>query len=268
MSVCQDRIRTYFSNLFSPPDAQRVTHNALSFLSDLLFPRHVACGLCDIALGEDFPWNLCPACAAGLAPVGTYGCKGCGRSVGAFALQGLCPHCLGEDRWFAAGRSGYHYNDSAQALVHGLKYHQKPWLAHSMAAQMHPFVLELCEAYDIQCLVPVPIHETRLLERGYNQSGLLAAALSELTGVPETLPLLERTRNTEPQNRLTLPERIRNIQGAFVMDAAAASEGWPERVLLIDDVLTTGNTLNACAKALRQGGVREVFIATYASVTG
>ncbi len=252
---------------YSEPLTAKVLGFSTAFLN-LFFPRHVKCGLCDIELGEDFTWNLCPTCVSGLSPIGSYGCKGCGRFVGAFALHGLCPHCLSEVRWFAGGGSLYGYNDSAQSFVHGLKYHQKPWLAHSMAEQMHPMVRALCDTYDIQCLVPVPIHATRLRERGYNQAQLLAEELSKLTGIPEVTPHLVRTRFTEPQNKLTLPERIENVKGAFSLNADCGEGKVPERILLIDDVLTTGNTLNACAHTLRIGGAVQVTVATYASVAG
>lgn len=243
-------------------------HTLTTSLLNLLFPRHVKCALCDIELGEDFKWHICPTCAEGLCAIGTYGCKGCGRFVGAFALKGLCPHCLGDVRWFSGGASYYLYNDSAQRFVHGLKYHQKPWLAHSMAGQMQDMVAALCERHDIHCLAPVPIHTSRLQERGYNQAQLLAEELSTLAGIPETRQLLLRTRATEPQNKLTLPERIKNVEGAFMLKTLSFTEELPERVLLIDDVLTTGNTLNACARALQAGGVKHVIIATYASVAG
>lgn len=235
---------------------------------NLLFPRHVACGLCGVQLGEDFQWNICPTCAEGLLPIGSYGCKGCGRFVGAFALQGLCPHCLSDVRWFDGGGSSYHYNDAAQAFIHGLKYHQKPWLAHAMAGQMYSRVLELSVRHDIQGLVPVPIHESRLRERGYNQAQLLAKELSALPGIPPVVPLLSRTRATEPQNKLTLQERIKNVRGAFEPIPEKLSADPPRRVLLIDDVLTTGNTLNACARALKEHGAEKVIVITYASVTG
>lgn len=239
-----------------------------NLLLDLFFPRHVACGLCGVALGEDFPWHICPGCFEGLQPVGEYGCRGCGRYVGAFALHGLCSHCLSETRWFDGGGSCCHYNDSAQAFVHGLKYHQKPWLAYAMAGQMHTLVRDLCAAYGVQALVPVPIHETRHRERGYNQAQLLAEELSKLPEIPPVIPLLARVRDTEPQNRLTLPERIRNVQGAFQVLPQNPVSPDLKRVMLIDDVLTTGNTLNACAKALKNIGCHQVIVATYASVTG
>lgn len=235
---------------------------------DLLFPRHVKCGLCDIELGEDFPWNLCPECTEGLSEVGEYACIGCGRHVGAFALYGRCSHCLGDGPGFSAGVSAFIYNDSAQDLIHGLKYHGKPWLAHSMAGQMAPKVRSLCRELDIQCLVPVPIHASRLSERGYNQALLLAQELSRYEGIPETLSLLERTRLTEPQNKLTRSERVKNVKGSFSVIRASAPNGMPARILLIDDVLTTGSTLNACAQALLAENVQLAAVATYASVSG
>ncbi len=238
------------------------------FAINLLFPRHIKCGLCEIELGQDFPWNLCPECADGLAPVGNYACKGCGRFVGAFALKGFCSHCLGDSPGFSAGVSGYIYNDAAQTIVHGLKYHSKPWLAHSMAAQTVLRVQRLCREWDIQCLVPVPIHETRLKERGYNQAQLLAQELSKYDGIPPVVPLLKRIQDTEPQNKLTRQEREMNVRSAFSINPALLSEGLPRRVLLIDDVLTTGSTLNACAKVLQGQGVEFVAVFTYASVSG
>ena len=250
-------------------NAWRTTLNArlAAPVFDLLFPRHVKCGLCGIELGEDFIWNLCPKCADGLSPVGDYACRGCGRYVGAFALKGYCPHCLGDSPGFSSGVSGYIYNDAAQDLVHGLKYHSKPWLAHSMAAQTAYHVQRLCREKDIQCLVPVPIHETRLAERGYNQAWLLAEELSRYEGVPPVIQLLDRVKNTEPQNKLTRQERAMNVKAAFSINPSALAEGLPQRVLLIDDVLTTGNTLNACARSLLSEGVEVVAVATYASVS-
>lgn len=237
-------------------------------LLDLLFPRHVKCGLCDIALGEDFPWNLCPECAEGLSPIGEYACKCCGRFVGAFALKGMCSHCLGDAPGFSSGISGFMYNDAAQNVVHGLKYHGKPWLAHSMAGQMAVSVQRICMELEIQCLVPVPIHETRRKERGYNQAQLLACELSKHEGVPVALQILERIRNTEPQNKLSRQERASNVKGAFCVNPSTVPESFPKRILLIDDVLTTGNTLNACAQVLLAEGAELVAVATYASVEG
>lgn len=254
------------SNLLAGFNAWRATLSA-PFL-DLLFPRNIKCGLCEFELGQDFPWNLCPACAEGLAPVGDYACKGCGRFVGAFALKGFCSHCLGDSPGFSAGVSGYIYNDAAQNIVHGLKYHSKPWLAHSMAAQTVLQVQQLCRERDIQCLVPVPIHETRLTERGYNQAQLLAQELSRYEGIPPVVPLLARSRDTEPQNKLTRQKRAANVEAAFTINQSVLSEGLPQRVLLIDDVLTTGNTLNACAKALLAEGAEMVAVYTYSSVSG
>lgn len=128
-------------------------------------------------------------------------------------------------------------------------------------------VQEICLGLDIQCLVPVPIHQGRLLERGYNQAHLLAQELSKHEGIPDTQDLLIRNRATEAQNKLTLSQRISNVKGAFSM-APLNGVDIPRRILLIDDVLTTGNTLNACAQVLREGGAEEITLVTYASVPG
>ncbi len=245
----------------------RMPQAAYAAALDLLFPRHVKCALCDIELGEDFPFNLCPGCAEGLLPVGGGGCRVCGRLVGAFAWQKLCPHCQTERVWFQAGCSAFVYGDAAQAVVHGLKYHQKPWLAHSMAAQMAPGIRDLCREQGLTALVPVPVHRERLKERGFNQAELLARELSALPGMPPTVSALERIRATEAQNQLSRQERLRNVAGAFSLKQGPLTKGVPGRVLLIDDVLTTGSTLNACARVLSENGAAFVAAGAYASVS-
>lgn len=248
--------------------ACRMPRAAYTAALDLLFPRQVKCALCDIELGEDFPFNLCPDCTEGLLPIGTGGCRICGRLVGAFTWQGLCPHCQTGREWLHAGCSAFAYGDAAQAIIHGLKYHRKPWLAHSMAAQMAPGVRNLCARQGFTALVPVPVHRERLQERGYNQAELLARELSALPGIPPTVTALERIRATEAQNQLSRQERLRNVTGAFAPGREALRIGVPARALLIDDVLTTGSTLNACARVLTENGSSCIGAATYASVSG
>lgn len=235
-------------------------------LEELVFPSRAACALCSTELGVDFPHNLCPACSDGLAFVGAQGCRCCGRLVGNHALQGLCPHCLTEAVAIDGGASVYIYNDSAQALVHGLKYHEKPWLAPSMAEQMAAVAKALCERHGVEAFVPVPIHGDRLKERGYNQAELLALQLSQSAGAPPMRPILVRLRATAAQNQLDRKARRKNVEGAFAVSPEALGLQLPGCVALVDDVLTTGSTLNACAEALKAAGVGTVVILSYASV--
>ncbi len=151
---------------------------------------------------------------------------------------------------------------TAESIVHALKYQGWPAVAPAMARRLarlrYPDDVERERA----ALVPVPLAGTRLRERGYNQSAKLAQALAPLWGVPVREDLLERTRSTKTQTRLTPGERSRNVAGAFRARAERASlRGL--HLVLVDDVVTTCSTLNACAAALHAGGARILSYVTF-----
>lgn len=235
-------------------------------LADLIYPRNVRCALCDIELGEERQWNLCSSCVEGFSPIIQGGCRRCGRLVGAFAWHDLCPVCQNGERRYSGGVSAFSYNDRAQEMIHGLKYLNKPWLAHSMAGQMAAGVRGLCINESIDMLVSVPVHPVRRAERGFNQAELLAEELALHRDIPRHIPILTRIKQTEEQNKLNRMERVRNVEAAFCVRSERKAEINGKRLLLVDDVLTTGSTLNSCAATLVRAGAENVYIATYASV--
>jgi ComF family protein len=115
-------------------------------------------------------------------------------------------------------------------------------------------------------IVPVPLHYARLASRGFNQSAWLAEALSQWTGVPVSIDALKRTRRTPTQGGLSARARRRNVAGAFELRPSRAGHVEGKRVLLIDDVLTTGATLSACTRALKRAGARHVDVLVLARV--
>ena len=197
-----------------------------AFLS-LLYPEDVACCIC----GEEACVNeegLCASCAAGI--------RRC-----------TLPPALRFADGFAAGLI---YSEETAIAVHRLKYGNARYLA--------PFFisfLELPADWSFDAIIPVPLHKRRLRKRGYNQSALLAEALSERIGVPVCEELIRRTRNTNTQTSLNARRRAQNLRGAF----AASHEAKGMRLLLIDDVRTTGVTLSECARALREAGAAAVY---------
>ncbi|HYB10194.1 MAG TPA: ComF family protein [Alphaproteobacteria bacterium] len=119
---------------------------------------------------------------------------------------------------------------------------------------------------DASVIAPVPLHWTRLFRRRYNQSALLARVLAEISGVPFAPDLLVRHRRTPPQGRLSAVERRRNMRGAFALNKRFAMRIGGRRVLLVDDVFTTGATVNACAGVLLEAGAEDVDVLTLARV--
>ena len=197
-------------------------------------------------------------------------CAGCGR-YGAT----LCRACLGavrapaaaEDRFLAPdpgvvigdalelGVAAFAYEASLRKALAGLKYGNAPRVAGPLAARAVGRLADLVAATGPATLVPVPIHPQRLRERGYNQAGLLAIQLARASGLPTT-DLLVRRRATTKQHRLDRAARLRNLRDAFGVVADARA---PPAVILVDDILTTSATLEACAAVLRRHGVARVF---------
>ncbi len=176
----------------------------------------------------------------------------------------FCPRCAltlvrcepREGRWGA-----FVYAGAVADAVRRLKFEDRPDLARPLAAGWGALLPELREAR-VDVLVPVPLHASRLVERGYNQSALLAGELSAMLGVPSLPLMLARPVATERQTDLPASARATNVAGAFHVRRPREAAG--RRILLVDDVETTGATLDACARALEQAGAARVFAAVVA----
>ncbi len=219
-------------------------------LADLLFPpRCVGCGR-----GGSF---LCPPCQAGLPRAQATLCPHCGRPLRPgeaclpcrpwpFAVDGIVSPLL--------------FEGAVREAVHGFKYANFRALAASLASLLADYLEANPLPGDV--LVAVPLHRGRLRERGYNQAALLATELGRRLRRPVVEGCLVRHRPTPPQVRTaSVEERRRNVEGAF---GCRDGRLQGQRVLLIDDVYTTGATLNACAQALKDGGAPEVWGLTVA----
>ena len=225
--------------------------NIPSMLLSLLFPlRCIHCG----RPGE----QLCPACEERFAAIGPYVCRRCGKP--SVRDVSTCGECRGRNLHFACSRAAYAYRGPARSLVHGLKYSGRRRLARLMAdlTRGSDGLTEICEA---ATLTFVPMHRNRKFDRGYNQAELYARALAKRLGLSCRALLLKR-HPTEPQNRLDSLERKRNLAGSFSLRRRAAAGG--RRVVLVDDVYTTGSTVAECARILRQGLDAEVNVWTFA----
>jgi ComF family protein len=156
------------------------------------------------------------------------------------------------------------YDDVARTLVHAFKYGDRLDLAPMIGRWMGRAGHELFEGAD--ALVPVPLHWRRLWTRRFNQSGALAEAISRESGVPVAHVALRRVKATAQQVGLSRKDRARNVQGAFSVDAAGKAQIAGRRLILIDDVLTSGATTDACARALLRAGAAQVDVLVFARV--
>jgi len=149
------------------------------------------------------------------------------------------------------------YEGGVQEIIHEMKFRRKMVLAKRIGQDLASLLRQLPEIGKIDLIVPVPLHATRLRERGFNQSALIASAVSQQTGIAAEFQALKRTRYTRAQSKLTAHERKKNVQFAFSMSEDTNVRG--KALLLVDDVTTTGATMEACAAALKGGGASQVL---------
>jgi ComF family protein len=214
-----------------------------SFL-DLLFP--LQCLGCGTEGGL-----LCPSCCLSLPRIKQPFCQRCGTPLNE---GNLCPACINHPLTIDGIRSLFLFGGTVRHAIHQLKYrHLK-----AMAAPLGYLLTEYLRSYPLpgEVLIPVPLHPRRLRERGYNQATLLAGEVGKLTDLPVAEGLLLRKRDTITQARTASAiERRSNVHDAFICRQGLHGE----RILLIDDVCTTGATLDACAAALKTAGAGPVW---------
>ena len=225
----------------------------------LLPPRCAGCGTIVEAQG-----SFCPSCWAGLPFITAPMCAACGLPFASAAEDGaLCGACLARPPRFEA-RAALAYEGPAREVVLRLKHADRPHLAVDMVGHLRRAAGDWLDGDAL--LVPVPLHRWRLWRRGYNQAAELAKVLGKATGTPVRVDALRRVRATRSSQGLNPRQRRRNVAGAFrVADRARAAVAG-RCIILVDDVLTTGATADACARALKRAGAASVRLLTLARV--
>lgn len=205
---------------------------------------------------------VCEACAKKIRRVSEPFCKVCGRAlpIGVFETNG-CGECGGEGSNYDLCRSALIYDDPVNGLVKNFKFkrniHCGKYLCGTMASHVtenRPFY-ECC--YGADCIAPVPLYPARRILRGFNQADMIAERLSTITGVP-VKNILQRVRNTKQQSLLPKDQRTKNVKNAFRVRNSALTAG--KKIVLVDDVVTTGATIIECSKTLKEAGAKEVVV--------
>ncbi len=242
-----------------PAAAKRAAEAVL----DWFYPRH--CYHCGQPLRVPGAHILCRGCFRRLSEgrIGPPQCGVCGLPLtGEFVLERRCLHCLGRKRYFERARAMFPYAEPVESVLRSYKFQGDYWLGPRLlrgSLRRGWFPTDLSEP---EAVLPIPLHPRRRRERGYDQALLLARALGQHLGAPLLRRALARTRYTSQQARLSMRQREDNVRGAFSVERPHAVED--RRLLVVDDVMTTGATADECAKALKRAGAARVEVFTLA----
>ncbi len=235
--------------------------DGLAPLVDLVYPPR--CPLCGAAIGAQT--GLCGDCWGELRIPGEPACARCQRPFGSAQVEAgaICAPCLASPPRHDGIAAGTLYGEGSRKLVlafkHGRRIALAPMLARLIAARLPQLEGEWL-------VVPVPLHRWRLWSRGYNQAALLAREIARMTGKQFLVDALIRTKRTPKLGGLGRKARARMLSGALVLDPRSAQTVRGAQVILVDDVLTSGATSDACARALKRAGAAKVVVACFARV--
>ncbi|WP_246333151.1 ComF family protein [Aureimonas mangrovi] len=218
------------------------------------------CAGCQSAVGQASA--LCARCWSGLVFIERPFCEILGTPFAHEMGEGaVSPAAIAEPPPFARARAAVIHHDLAARLVSALKYSDRTELAVLMSRWMLRAGMELLA--DAEAIVPVPLHRGRLFRRRFNQAAELSRAIAKASGVPYRPLALQRVKATRTQVGLGAEARRRNVRGAFAVQPERRGEIEGRRVLLVDDVFTTGSTIASASRALRRAGAREVDVLTF-----
>ena len=229
----------------------------------LLPPRCICCG--KIVSNAN---GLCADCFNSINFISKPYCAKCGHPfeevVNKKSQKLLCGRCSKKQKTpFRLNRSALIYDDISKDLILALKFMDKTENAKTLAKWLYIAGHDIWQE-EVDILVPVPLHYKRLIKRRYNQSALLAKELSKLTGIEADYTSLIKHKSTKPQVQFSGRERVKNVKGVFSVKHPEKIKG--KRVVLVDDVMTTGSTLKECALALKKAGAKSVDTLTVARV--
>ncbi len=229
----------------------------------LSFVYPEVCQLCGEERATPEESYVCDRCQAKVRFIRPPFCRRCGLPFeGQITNDFECSHCRESALEFESARSAVAARDAVLELIHRYKYRRAYWFEPLLARWLIEAAAPELAQGGWDCIVPVPLHPVRQREREFNQAERLARRLSQATGIALRTDVLRRVRPTRTQTLLSREERRENMRRAFALTRRATLDG--ERIVLVDDVLTTGATTSACAGVLRRGGATAVCVWTAA----
>lgn len=229
----------------------------IKYVLDLLYPAKPKCNIC----GRTGTAAACEVCMASLDYLQGITCLHCGKQLSEEYHDSTCPDCKAGVFYYDKAYSCFAYSGAGKELVYKLKYEGKTQLSKVIAGLMKERLRN--EGLTIDAIVPVPIHENKLKTRGFNQSYLIARELGERLEKP-LIDCMTRTKETKEQYNLDRAQRYLNIIDAFSVRLRYNIDKY-KSILLLDDIYTTGSTVNECSKVLKKAGAKTIYVVTAAT---
>ncbi len=219
-------------------------------VEEFIYPS--TCIVCGVdAKGE----LVCDRCSDKIVGIPEPKCMKCGKHINDYS-QEYCEDCKRITHWYKKGIGAFSYNDYLRQAIYDFKYHGVASLGELFGREIARRYKYEILSWKADCLIPVPIHYKKERIRGYNQAELLADAIGNELGLPVRKDILVRKVNTVPQKELNNTERYKNLENAFLIRENVVKL---KKVIIVDDIYTTGATIDACAKALKENGCSEVY---------
>ncbi len=221
-------------------------NNCLYFTLNSLFPAY--CPIC--SRKSDQETGICGQCTQDL-PFVVDSCPCCARMDTAGHICGSCQQTLPS---FDSAVAAFSYADPVSHLIHNLKFHHDLSLARTLGLLLGRHLQQHCPDAEVELLLPVPMHYTRLMQRGFNHAGEIAKVVGKTLGLPTAMKLMGKNGSKTPQRTLALEQRTTNVRGSFRQISALPAK----RIAIVDDVMTSGATAEAFASALKLAGAEKV----------
>ncbi|SHJ66309.1 ComF family protein [Paramaledivibacter caminithermalis] len=240
----------------------KLLYEYIDVFLNFIYPRNIYCILCSASIDRDEEYSICYECKRKLKFIYGKTCEKCGKPLNDLYLINKCNDCVDNTYFFTKAVSCLEYDDLSKKIIYDLKYHKKRYISYHIAEIIYDRLKEEnISCFDI--IIPVPLHEAKERERSFNQAYLIGKYISKMTEIEVDNKALLRVKNTVTQNKLTKEERMTNLEGAFkVVNKDNINH---KNILLVDDVFTTGATVNRCSKILLENGAKRVYVATLAT---
>lgn len=230
----------------------------ISEFIDWLYPK--SCIFCKEEL-DDVSSSFCEKCFQNVNIIETSLCPKCGKIRE--RSSSLCYDCRTRSHYFVSGRGMFVYDDFLKKSLFGLKFFKHTWIGSEYGKLLGAYYISN-NLPEVDMIIPVPLHFLRYLERGYNQAEIIASSIAKAINKPIHSNYLKRSKATKAQKDLSDKQRPLNMLKAFKMNAKYVDKIKDKRILIIDDIYTTGSTMDGCAKVLLEKGAREVYFLTVA----